>query len=51
MASTIHLEVRKTHRYVGTCAHLDQWQHVGRAKVLPARLVREAGIVVDAEFE
>jgi hypothetical protein len=41
MASIIHLETRETHRYVGTCSHMDRWQHVGRAKVLPARLVRE----------
>lgn len=40
MAAIITLEARVTNRYVGTCSHLDEWQHVGRAKVMPQRLVR-----------
>lgn len=41
MATIINLEVRKTRRYVDTCSHLDDWEPVGRAKVMPQRLVRE----------
>jgi hypothetical protein len=43
MATIIHLEKCLSYRYVGTCSHLDRWQSVGRAKVFPARLVREPG--------
>lgn len=43
MAETITLEIRKTRRYVGTHQHLDRWQRVGTAKLLPERLVRKPG--------
>ena len=39
---TVYLEKRKTHRYVGTYQHLDEWQDVGVARVTPPKLVREA---------
>lgn len=41
MAHTIHLETRQTHRYVGTHRRFDHWEHVGTARVLPPKLVRE----------
>lgn len=39
MAEIIHLQRRLTHRYVGAYQHLDNWEYVGRAKLLAPRLV------------
>lgn len=39
MAQMIHLDVRKTHGYVGTCKHLDQHEYLGMAKMLGGRKV------------
>lgn len=35
------LEVRETHRYVGTWSHLDAWTDIGTARITPFRRVRE----------
>lgn len=43
MATKTVLRLRKTHRYVGEYQHLDRWQRIGTAKLLPERLVREPG--------
>ena len=37
----IQLELRLTHRYVGTYSHLDAWDAVGTALLTPARVVAE----------
>lgn len=37
----VNLEVRLTHRYVGTFRHLDQWRDVGTAVLTPAREIEE----------
>jgi len=36
----INLELRLTHRYVGTWQHLDTWRDVGTALLTPARTVQ-----------
>jgi hypothetical protein len=33
MANSTVLEIRKTHKYVGTYQHLDEWDYVGTATV------------------
>lgn len=38
----LNLEVRLTHRYVGTWQHLDEWRDVGAAVLTPARTVQES---------
>ena len=37
----VNLEVRLTHRYVGTWKHLDKWRDVGTAVLTPAREIEE----------
>ena len=41
MAHTIDLQMRKTHRFENGWGHLDQWDLLGRAKVLAAKLIKE----------
>lgn len=38
----IQLELRLTHRYVGTWKHLDEWRDVGTAMLTPPRTVRDS---------
>lgn len=48
MSRIINLRRRVTHRYVGEYQHLDEWQDVGRAKILAPRVVDEGNGLDDA---
>lgn len=37
----ISLEIRKTHKYVGTWKHLDQWETIGTAYELGSRDIKQ----------
>jgi hypothetical protein len=39
--NTLELYQRETHTYTSGWSHLDQWEHIGTAKMLQQRMTRE----------